>query len=269
MNLKGKSTKNPQARLSTKTPAIKKTVSSTSNKPEKFKDNTIVVKTSKRIERYLNRINPFRLARNLVTIEEWNSVRDWARKKGYRDLPELPIDKTSPLGPKEPVENISVRELAKWCNAKSEMVGLKPCYHIKGKIFKSGKPKFLLPTKDNMMEWNTNANGYRLATEAEWLQAIEGYEKNSNTNAKASTKINNEIVSFPTNEIGISDIERLYEWIWELLVIPHKLTEYSKLIGFCKGWQINDYNPGYRKGFLISTHTIGKHVGFRVARNIN
>lgn len=60
--------------------------------------------------------------------------------------------------PSIPVYNITFEEAVTFCNRLSEIQGFNKCYTI----------------KDKSITWNTNANGWRLPTEAEWEFACRG-----------------------------------------------------------------------------------------------
>jgi len=240
--------------------------------PRILKDNTVVVRNSK-TELY-RWIRPFRMARNLVTIEEWNAVRNWALKKGY-DLPELPLPNTANSSPKDPATSVTVRKIARWCNAKSEQEGLEPCYTVEGKVFKSEKGQNGIQIT-RFMDWNPQANGYRLATEAEWLHAMFGHKKPPRPIASAGSKpkgiLQENIVpdgneEDQPNSIGIRDICNYFEWVWELVKFPQESSEKSNFIGSSHRATI----PGHHsksKGTPVPTNAGSEYIGFRLARNI-
>ncbi len=111
-----------------------------------------------------------------------------------------------------PVENVSFYDAVEYCNQKSILDGLQPCYEI----------------RDNEFFWNFDANGYRLPTEAEWEFAAksgkryvdEPYSGSNdpdqigwyNLNSNAAT---NPAGSLNPNQLGIHDLSgNVYEWVW-------------------------------------------------------
>jgi formylglycine-generating enzyme required for sulfatase activity len=107
------------------------------------------------------RVSAFSMGNYEVTKSEWDLVRIWAQQNGYTDLAE-----GGGKAPDHPVHYVTWRDVVKWCNARSRMEGLTPCYTVLGVVYQVGE--------DGGVFCDWSANGYRLPTEAEWEKASRG-----------------------------------------------------------------------------------------------
>jgi formylglycine-generating enzyme len=113
-------------------------------------------------------VSMFEMQKNLTSFGEWQKVYQWAISNGYTfDNP------GKGLSPKHPVQSVSWYDVVKWCNARSEMGHLTPCYYTgasqtSAAVYRTG----VVVLSNSFVNWT--ANGYRLPTEAEWEKAARG-----------------------------------------------------------------------------------------------
>ena len=216
----------------------------------------------------------FQIGKYEVTWNEWQIVRDWAVTNGYPDL----VRKGEGSGLNHPARGFNWYEALKWCNALSEKEGLVPVY------WAGAEPYRVL---EGVPTVNTNANGYRLQTDAEWEWAARGgagskgfiYSGSNDVNQVAWHEGNSSgaevnlylgrgtwpVGTKTPNELGIHDMSgNAFEWVFDSYNPVLFLTDTDRRVRG-GGWR-------YTSNFCAVDHRgyswAGVRVfGFRVARN--
>ncbi len=112
-------------------------------------------------------VSAFYMERTEVSKALWDIVYSWATNNGYS----FAVNAGRGKAPTHPVQMVNWYDTVKWCNARSQLEGLTPCYYTNDSqtgVYCTGQ----VTISNSYVNWA--ASGYRLPTEAEWERAARG-----------------------------------------------------------------------------------------------
>ena len=231
----------------------------------------------------------FTIAKFETTYALWDAVVKRAQRQlGWKLTPGVMGSGAGQTNPDHPVTNITLHDIALWCNAFSIVSGLNPVYATTDP---SGNIETITPENQHYavahgIIWNWNANGYRLPTGNEWEVAARGGLQNarypwgdeppnpSNCNWVVANGYPNNttpVGAYPLNGYGLADCAGgIWEFTWDNALepsnsMPYKISVYSATRGgaWNAGW---DPRISASYGGLITLLDARGEIGFRLAK---
>lgn len=156
-----------------------------------------------------------------------------------------------------PVEQVSWYDAVEFCNRLSKEAGLEPAYSING----------------SSVEWNRNANGYRLPTMEEWLYAAMGgldYKYSGSGNlgevgwySENSGEKTHPVAQKNPNGYGLYDMSgNVWEWCWD------SYPSSSEARCYCGGsWDSNANFCEVDDKYWYGADDTRNYLGFRIVRS--
>ena len=212
------------------------------------------------------KVSSFRIGKYPIMLEEWQMVKNWVLGNGYE------LETGEAEGCHSPVVMVSWYEALRWCNAKSELLNLSPCYKLRGETYRSDD---LEKDRSSEVSWDMQSNGYRLPTEAEWEWAARSgvcalkETLPQKEISHVSGNLENELAAkLPVDATAVNLLENygpppnVWEWCWDLA--EEEYASHRRIRGGC--WN-QTLNPGLEK-VRVSRRPESHNdvVGFRLAR---
>jgi len=190
-----------------------------------------------------------------------------------------------------PTERVSWLNTIEYCNRRSILEGLNPCYEYG--TYGSNPDNwpanwYVVSDNPNNVICNWTANGYRLPTEMEWMFAAMGgilsqgtvYSGGSDVDAVAwwlgnSGETSHQVGGLAPNQLGIYDMSgNVWEWCWDIYASypvtpqndPHGPISGSYRIARGGSWGSAAMNCAIAHRNYYAVNTYHFHIGFRVCR---
>lgn len=225
------------------------------------------------------------LAANKVKIDNFEMLKTEVTQIMYYAV--AGSNPSSFIGENLPVEQVSWYDAVIFCNKLSECTKLNPCYSVKGTTDTSkwGNPQRYKWNADKKkfepdgecdytpddIEWNKDADGWRLPTVEEWAKAADDGHKYSGSDtidevawySQNSGNKPHDVASKKANSNGIYDMSgNVHEWCWDK---DEQQEEARFSCSGCYKYSDGDCEVSFRIGIIPTISELP--FGIRLVRN--
>ena len=230
------------------------------------------------------KLTDFYISAVQVTVGDYQAyLRETDPSSEYLSLEELGYNYEQPVTAAFPMGYITWFDALEYCNWLSKKRGYRPVYEICAEKKKGNylKDRADYPA-DALVKWDTEADGYRLATVAEWEYAASARGMNFDYgSAKSPTVLDEawlyENANFKVHPVGLKKpnalglydmLGNMFEWCWDLAETPEEREDYYRVT---KGssYDFNIAESSMLKRFSFSPLRIRYSThGFRLVRSV-
>ncbi len=236
-------------------------------------------------------LNPFLLGEVEITQELYELVMgknpSWFNDRNTMFSQYRQLMNKSKMGDtsKHPIESVSWYDAIEFCNELSKLQGLQECYTITNPTTKNEDGLEQNRIMFAQVDWDINANGYRLPTDIEWEYAAKANTNNQFAGTdddgdyleeyawfdKNSNDQTHPVAAKKPNEWGFYDMcGNVNEWCWDESTTRHIASKdanyHRSYLGGSWDYEICDLSIVHRHKNLLNLRK--NIIGIRVCRSI-
>ena len=230
------------------------------------------------------KLTDFYISAVQVTVGDYQTyLKETDPNSEYLSLEELGYNYEQPVTVSFPMGYITWFDALEYCNWLSKKRGYRPVYEI---CAEKKKGNYLKDRVDypagTLVKWDTEADGYRLATVAEWEYAASARGTNFDYGSAKSPSVLDEAWLYENanfkfhpvglkkpNALGLYDmLGNMFEWCWDSAETPEERKYYYRATkGSSYDTGIAESSMLWRSSFSPLRIRYSTH-GFRLVRNV-